>query len=508
MDGGVAMFYDCRLCSGALSRDPEVMRYGGHHRILQGTTLPMCCKRAEGAELRCGKPGCPMRFVVSSGFVYAIDPEGPLEFAHRGPDHTVRHRPRYHDYWCDLIPNGMEHNFMQQEYHKAQRLLQAKVNKVNACVIAFTAGIERFLGLLKLFGVGMSLKREPELSIQVPTIRFTANVSHPESVFDALGRPCDEARHLKDSAVREVRTFCRKLQFLRVLVQISRQKIPRHCLTTILMFLGQEGYVPRCGDCILYELEKVDLPQTSPKVEIIEESDVIMPVDHVEPAAMRQPELAAMQAEHDWADQLVVNIQQGHVSEQEHPASEEAVYLLHYNRHSEKFRASPHTHSELLASCRSALEQAGFEWLQASGAKVFVHPWQFDMAMAAVSGQKIELRPFHVIVSASLEYYVEAALSDLPCRDGARVKRRQVLETKGGHTGEETCGENEAATRAGAHPDEGVEEATMVFTEDRTFLCFVPRLRNPNSVTQSTTEAHGGLNPRRLAAVSLASVSE
>ncbi len=38
------------------------------------------------------------------------------------------------------------------------------------------------------------------------------------------------------------------------------------------------------------------------------------------------------------------------------------------------------------------------------------------------------------------------------------------------------------------------------FHVNRTFLCFVRRLRNPDSVNQSTTEAHGGVNPRRVLA--------
>merc|ERR1712032_1510826 len=46
-------------------------------------------------------------------------------------------------------------------------------------------------------------------------------------------------------------------------------------------------------------------------------------------------------------------------------------------------------------------------------------------------------------------------------------------------------------------------ESPMVLCDTRTFLCYVPRLSNSNSVTQSTTEAHGGVNPRRFNSMSL-----
>lgn len=102
--------------------------------------------------------------------------------------------------------------------------------------------------------------------------------------------------------------------------------------------------------------------------------------------------------------------------------------------------------------------------------------------MATIEQQGIPLRPYHVIVSESLEYYVEASLTDVPCRDGARVKMRQVLEPAG----------------SGASDQPGEDDLAMNVVETRTFLCAAPRLRASNSVTQSTTEVHGGLNPRRL----------
>lgn len=129
--------------------------------------------------------------------------------------------------------------------------------------------------------------------------------------------------------------------------------------------------------------------------------------------------------------------------------------------------------------------KAGFQWLHESGAKIFVHPWQFEATMATIAQQGLPLRPYDVIVSESLEYLVQASLSDIPCRDGARMKTRQVLEP--------------AVYADESQPDTEDEDLVMTLVIARTFLCAVPRLRACDSVTQSTTEAHrGGLNPRRV----------
>eukprot|EP00438_Fugacium_kawagutii_P014813 Skav234787 [mRNA] locus=scaffold69:69756:70532:+ [translate_table: standard] len=248
--------------------------------------------------------------------------------------------------------------------------------------------------------------------------------------------------------------------------------------------LGSASYLPTLG-AILVTFEKdeeVTVQSASvPPGPVVPEDQVIQRIEHLEPAAERAPDLAAMQVEHDRIDHVAAQIQaNGLDSQQDIAPAEETVYLLHYNRSSERFHQAL-SGGRALESCRAALEAAGFQWLQDSGAKVFVHPWQFESIMATIVQQDVQLRPHHVIVSESLEHDVEASLSDLPCRDGARVKRRGVLE----------------ATYAGDQ-SEAEEDLAMDLVADRTFLCAVPRLRASNSVTQSTTEAHGGLNPRRF----------
>ena len=431
----------------------------------------------------------------------------------RGPNHTVRHRPRYHDYWCELTPDGLvPYGFISQQCCMAAALIQKEVDGIRGVVVKFSTGVERILALLpKLAGVAMSLKSGPELSIPLPSSSVSsATLPHrfnPQTVSEVLHQPREEAEDIGLGVRGEIRQLCQKLRFLRVLHQLARQNLHGKCSGAILSSLGAASYLPEAG-LVSFTFEEVKVPTpdliSSPMASI--EDEVIQHIEHWEPAAEREPELATTQAHQEWADLVVAQIQadvrdgcivQEHAQDAQ---AEERVYLLQYKRHSEKFRQALTT-GKALESCRHALDTAGFQWLQPSGAKIFVHPWQFQPTMDMILKENLELRPYHVIVSESLEYYVEASLSDVPCRDGARVKDRKVLESAG-YTGGDGphAGEDEPQPHPAAD-DDGV---AMDLAPIRTFLCFLPRLRASKSVTQSTTEVHGGgVNPRRFQAASI-----
>eukprot|EP00746_Dinoflagellata_sp_MGD_P063612 gnl/MRDRNA2_/MRDRNA2_266887_c0_seq1.p1 gnl/MRDRNA2_/MRDRNA2_266887_c0~~gnl/MRDRNA2_/MRDRNA2_266887_c0_seq1.p1 ORF type:complete len:185 (+),score=27.32 gnl/MRDRNA2_/MRDRNA2_266887_c0_seq1:454-1008(+) len=128
-----------------------------------------------------------------------------------------------------------------------------------------------------------------------------------------------------------------------------------------------------------------------------------------------------------------------------------------------------------------------------SGAKIFVHPNQYAQAFLRIVEHGINLRPFHVIVAESFEYHVEACLADVPYRQGARVKNRCVIH--------EPAAAEDASTPASAERSldisESAEEQEIPIVAKRTFICSAPRLRNQQSVTQSTEVHSGGVNPRR-----------
>jgi len=184
----------------------------------------------------------------------------------------------------------------------------------------------------------------------------------------------------------------------------------------------------------------------------------------------------------------------------------EQIYLLEYHRHPEAFRKAL-CEGPSLQQCRAALEEAGCKWLLASGAKIFVHPQQYAQTLVAVVEQGFELRPFHVIVAESFDYYVEACLADLSYRQGARVKLRTVIHEVAAAADEGTVMPEEEWEEEVSNDSLVNEEQNIPLVIRKTFICAVsaaPRWRNPQSVTQSTTEVHsGGMNPRRICVPSL-----
>merc|ERR1711972_799112 len=116
------------------------------------------------------------------------------------------------------------------------------------------------------------------------------------------------------------------------------------------------------------------------------------------------------------------------------------------------------------------MQEHGHDWRLPSGAKVFVYPQDADAVMAAISRE--ELRAHHVIAAHAFEPLVMEAVGRLPSR--RRVDRRGVESM--------------------AYIGDGGEAMCV----ERTFLQIsIHQRRSPESVTQSTTEAHGSENPRR-----------
>lgn len=195
-------------------------------------------------------------------------------------------------------------------------------------------------------------------------------------------------------------------------------------------------------------------------------------------------------------------------------AEKDDIYLLQFSRNPEQVEKSL-ADGISLKSCRDALEEAGFQWNLPSGAKVFVHPSQYRQTLEFLEHIDGPLRPYHVVVAASLQHLVDECLSGIPCRKGARIKKRVTLG--GAQSGklvksheEQSGGRKEAGSDGEdvtiGESSQSALEMPIVVCEHRTFICCLPRfpyLRDATAVSQSTTEAHGGLNPRRIMAMSL-----
>jgi len=451
--------------------------------------------------------------------VWAVYPDRELMHAHRGPNHTIRHRPSYHDYWCNLIPDGEVSPcfmFANDEYSKISSKYQKMLAQERVGLLNFGVGVERLLKLLPAPTSTAVFVVEHESIVNGSNPAIPLMPFHSLASLQASLRALQSAEGNASSAMYSLKKLVSSIQFVRCIRRMCFQKLARSAGVADLLFrfLGVQQILDAAkgthGFGVTFNVQEkanttqiavedcADKSHEAGSMEALIQ-DVIQDVVHAEPAAERDPDMLAEQAQHDAADllsQLLHGQPAGDTLSSTAAETEtemEKVLLLSYSRYPDSFRIALTTGSAL-HPCRSALEEAGFHWLHDSGAKIFVHPWQFEDSMGAVSQSEIQLRPYRVVVVASLEYNVEACLADIPCRDGARVKRRRTIHRVAVENPHYDLGEGHSV-------ETGTEDATgqAEFDVQRTFLCETKRLRQPNSVTQSTTEAHGGgLNPRRV----------
>mmetsp|Transcript_27144 Transcript_27144/g.51106 ORF Transcript_27144/g.51106 Transcript_27144/m.51106 type:complete len:517 (-) Transcript_27144:182-1732(-) len=492
--------WECKHCliEGTLS---EISSHGPHHRIAQGCFRwgfvaehdgRMACPRAEGSAFKCGKYNCPCEMVVLWGFVWHLSPDIFMRFAGRGPHHTVRSGCRHHDYWCDMNPNGMRAvaQVVQQENAKAKRIFSDVSKHTEDLVHKFSIGAGRLVQMLPEIEKNMILELGcPALSLpdapDFPGFHDHASYADCEKALSQHYNRQSEAR----SALHDLVTRLHIVHCLQGQLSPQRMAGRKHCLDTVLAFLGRASLLPRISGFVCKELEA---------------PPVIDEVQHSEPAAAIDEQMGSMNLEHKLADNLTaLNDQDSKGNGMGHDANFEVkmeqIHLLEYHRHPEAFRKAL-CEGPPLQQCRAALEESGCKWLLGSGAKIFVHPHQYSQTLVAIVEQGFELRPFHVIVAESFEYYVEACLSDLSYRQGARVKHRTRLLEVDAAGDEGTVKSKEwQVFEDSASDEEDSEEPNIPLVIKKTFICVAPCRRNPQSVTQSTTEVHsGGMNPRRV----------
>eukprot|EP00930_Biecheleria_cincta_P057462 TRINITY_DN43396_c0_g1_i1.p1 TRINITY_DN43396_c0_g1~~TRINITY_DN43396_c0_g1_i1.p1 ORF type:complete len:450 (-),score=43.15 TRINITY_DN43396_c0_g1_i1:431-1747(-) len=116
---------------------------------------------------------------------------------------------------------------------------------------------------------------------------------------------------------------------------------------------------------------------------------------------------------------------------------------------------------------RAALEYCGCATRLPSGAHMFVHPDLYAATKNAVA--KMHLRPYHIIVSASLKFLVMEVINELPSRANVRVSSEVDI----------------AYVRAG-----------QFHILKNTFVDDAPVQRRPESVSHSTSRIHRAPNPR------------
>lgn len=421
------------------------------------------------------------------GFVWVLHPDNLMRFADRGPNHTVKFHSSHHDFPCDEIPNGMRSvdQVVRQENEKARRLFAVVSERTDNLAEKFPMVAHRLVDMLPYIENNMIVQLgSPVLSLPVPSGSWS-RFQDTTSFFD-VETAYSEQQQRHSNAKGGFITLVRSLHLVRCLRDLGRQRLSSHshCVDKIFMYVGRAALLPRISGFVYDEVAAPAVTQE---------------VSHPDPPATIDEQLASLNLEHKFADNVIVLNEADPGAVINEPETE-PIHLLEYNRHPEAFLKAL-SEGEPLRKCRAALEGAGRKWLLGSGAKVFVHPSQYAQALVAIVEQGIDLRPFHVIVAESFEYHVEACLTDLSYRQGARIKKRRVIDEAPvvGDSGK-------AAEEASSAPEMDVdtEEDGFPLVEKKTFICMVPRLRNPQSVTQSTTEAHsGGVNPRRICVVAL-----
>merc|ERR1711879_801664 len=122
------------------------------------------------------------------------------------------------------------------------------------------------------------------------------------------------------------------------------------------------------------------------------------------------------------------------------------------------------------------------------GGMVFVHPWQYRLAMRAKAP---EITSFAIIFSESFEYLIEESLQAVG--KGAWTKSRFSLEIKADTVA--TASISDLEDRMLEVGGSLASDDTWNLVVKRTFLQRVPAFADAHTVCQSTTEVHSNAGP-------------
>lgn len=179
--------------------------------------------------------------------------------------------------------------------------------------------------------------------------------------------------------------------------------------------------------------------------------------------------------------------------DKEHGEVQEKVHLLRFGCNDTQAFRKLLLEGSHMKKCRDGLDKVGVSVQLPGGALMFVRPEHGQDVRRALDG--MELCPFHVIISTRFESDLEDALASLPYRKRPREKAKDRREVA-------------LREMEGQEVQEPEDMIDCELTCKRTFLCFVPTLKEPGAVAQSTTEAVStspgsyynydrGVNPRR-----------
>ncbi len=109
----------------------------------------------------------------------------------------------------------------------------------------------------------------------------------------------------------------------------------------------------------------------------------------------------------------------------------ERIHVIEFSRHPQEFYNAL-ARGASLKECRQALEKENHDWELQSGAKVFVHPHQYQETLNLIRG--MNLRKQHVVAAESMLWNVMLSIHTLRSRLQVRPKSRYELGVVGNGT--------------------------------------------------------------------------
>jgi hypothetical protein len=108
---------------------------------------------------------------------------------------------------------------------------------------------------------------------------------------------------------------------------------------------------------------------------------------------------------------------------EEKPSAVEPLYLVCVTRYPAELR-NDLVNGSLLAPYRDALSAAGHNFETASGAKIFCAANQYDFVRSCM--QSMDVRPYHIVVSATCRELVVETIARLPKSLKVRIKDEKI----------------------------------------------------------------------------------
>lgn len=251
-----------------------------------------------------------------------------------------------------------------------------------------------------------------------------------------------------------------------------------------VLSFGPTYFFVRCnGECWCYNKSAVHLHPPVPTLAILGNDEVdaipvIQEVQHNDTAAVisaQEAQLISATASSTWLQQNSESSVDPceWLVQSAHDEDMERILVLQISRNPKEFQDTL-LRADALEHVRHCLDSEGYDVILPCGALIFVSPLHYTNVRDTIQKQHKDLKCYHVIVSESLVSLVKEALQAIPSQLNVRIR--------------------DSRTRVVACAGQSKEELYIV---ENTFLVAVRAMRGAQSVNQSTTEAHGSINPRR-----------